>query len=142
MGQTFAYLSYGIDEVALWQCFDGNSMIDEEIFDYTDALEKIRAPIKRFMDATKFKILNEEQNPRIQTEVFYRQGKREWQDGIGTYQQETGKYRWTCKSFNPFLRPFQTPKGIFSFNQNVVRKIKAVRQFLEIQKTEIWDNIV
>jgi hypothetical protein len=143
LGQTFAYLSYGIDEVALWQCFDGNSMTDKEIFDYNDALGKIRAPIESFVDATYFKILNEEQNPKIQTAVFYRNGEkqwREWQNGIGIHQPETGEYRFTCGSSNPFLKPFQTPTGIFPFNQNIVNRVRAVRAFLELQKTELWDN--
>lgn len=142
LGQTFAYLLYGVDEVALWQCFDGNSMTDEEIFDYNDALGKIRAPIERFVDATFFKILIEEKKPRIQTEVFGPNGKRKWQDGIGIYQQHTGKYQWTCKSSNPFFMPFQTPTGIFSFNPKIINRVKAVREFLELQKTKLWDTEV
>jgi hypothetical protein len=143
LGQTFAYLLYGVDEIALWQCFDGNSMTDKEIFDYNDALGKIRAPIEYFLDATYFKILKEEQKLRIQTAVFYRYGEREWrewQDGIGIYQPKTGEFRVTCGSSNPFLVPFQTSAGTLSFNQNVVDRVKAVREFLEMQKTELWDN--
>ncbi len=140
LGQTLAYLSYGMDEVALWQCFDGDSMNDEEIFDYNDAFTKIRAPIEHFVDATHFKILNEEQKPRIQTEVFPPTGARKWQDGIGIYQQLTGKYKLNWKSFNPLLTPFQMPTGIFSFNQNIINRVKAVREFLELQKTKLWDN--
>jgi len=141
LGQTFAYLSYGMDEVALWQCFDGDSMTDKEIFDYNDAFSKIRAPIEHFVDATHFKILNEERKPRIQTEVFYN-GERKWQDGIGIYQQQTGKYKVTCKSSNPLLTPFQTPTGIFSFNQDIINRVKAVREFLELQKTKLWEKEV
>lgn len=140
LGQTFAYLSYGVDEVALWQCFDGNSMTDKEIFDYNDALGKIRAPIEQFVDVTYFKILTNQHKPRIQTAVFHPNSPREWQDGIGIYQQQTGYYKWTCKSSNPFLTSFQTPTGIFSFNQNIIDRVNAVRNFLELQKNEVWDN--
>ena len=118
-------------------------MTDKEIFDYNDALGKIRAPIENFVDATYFKILNEEQKPRIQTAVFYQNGKkqwRQWQDGIGIYQPETGEYKVSCGSSNPFLIPFQTPVGIFTFNQNVINRVRAVREFLERQKIEVWDN--
>ena len=140
LGQTLAYLSYGVEEVALWQCFDGNSMTDKEIFDYNDALGKIRAPIEHFVDLTFFKIINENQNLRIRTVIYPKDGgTREWKDGIGIYQEETGTFRWRCKSSNPFIAPFQTRKGIMSFNPNIVRNVKTVRQFLELQKTEIWD---
>ena len=141
LGQTLAYLSYGMDEVALWQCFDGNSMTDKEIFDYNDALGKIRTPIQQFVDATYFKILTEERKCRIQTVVFNREKRtREWQDGIGIYQQETGKYRWRCTSSNPILISFQSPAGVFRFNQEIVNRVMAVREFLELQKIELWDN--
>jgi hypothetical protein len=105
-------------------------MSDKEIFDYNDALDKIRVPIEQFVDATKFKILNEEQKPRIQTEVYYRNGDRQWDYGVGIYHQEIGAYRFTCVSSNP----------MFSFNQSIVNRVKAVRGFLEIQKKELWDK--
>lgn len=143
LGQTFAYLSYGIDEVALWQCFDGNSMTDNEIYEYNDTLGKIREPIKCFVDATYFKILNEGQKPRIQTSVYYKKDEREWRewkDGVGIYRQETGMYHWECHSSNPFLIPFQTSEGYFTFNQDIVTRVKVVREFLEKQKTEVWDK--
>lgn len=140
LGQTLAYLLYGVDEVALWQCFDGNSMTDKDIFDYNDALGRIRAPIEHFVDVTYFKILNEEQKPRMQTEVFYRNRERKWQDGIGIYQQQTGEYKFSCKSSNPFLIPFPTPTGIFSFNKKIINRVKTVREFLELQKTKVWDK--
>ena len=139
LGQTLAYLLYGVDEVALWQCFDGNSMTDKEIEEYNNAMGKIRAPIEHFVDLTYFKILTEKQKPRIQT-VTFENGQRKWQDGIGIYQPLTGKYRWRCKSSNPFLIPFQTPEGIFSFHQNIINRVKAVREFLELQKTTLWDK--
>jgi hypothetical protein len=142
-GQTFAYLSFGIDEVALWQCFDGNSMIDNEIYDYNDAMGKIREPLRQFVDLTYFKILNEGKKPRIQTSVYYKNEEREWRewkDGVGIYQQETGIYDWKCHSSNPFLIPFQTREGKFSFNQEIVTRVKAVREFLESEKTEVWDK--
>jgi len=142
LGQTFAYLSYGVNEVALWQCFDGNLMSDKEIYDYNDALGKIRFPIEHLVDVTYFKILTKEQKPQMQTEVFYLNGERKWQNGIGIYQQQTGQYKWTCKSSNPFLIPYQTPTGIFSFNQNIINRVKTVREFLELQKIELWDNEV
>lgn len=81
-------------------------MTDKEIFDCNDALGKIRAPIENFVEATYFKILNEEQKPRIQTAVFYQNGKKhrhQWQDGTGIYQPETGEYKVSCGSSNPFL---------------------------------------
>lgn len=137
--QTFAYLSYGVDEVALWQCFDGNSMTDKEISEYNNALGMIRAPIKHFVDLTYFKILTEKQKPRIQT-VIFENGQGKWKDGIGRYQQLTGKYEVRCKSSNPFLKPFPTPTGISSFNPKIIKRVKAVREFLELQKTNVWDK--
>ena len=139
LGQTFAYLSYGVDEVALWQCFDANSMTDKEIFDYNDALGKIRKPIEQFVDVTFFKIRTDKQKPKMQTEVFHRNETREWQDGIGIYEKQARHYRWMCKSYNPFLTHFQTPAGIFSFNQNIINRVSAVREFLELQKSEVWE---
>jgi hypothetical protein len=139
LGQTFAYLSYGVDEVALWQCFDGDSMTDKEIFDYNEALGKLRAPIRHFVDATYFKIVAEEKKPIIKMAVFYPNGQRKWREGIGIYQQNSGKYKWECKSSNPFLTPFQTPKGIFSFNPSITNRVKVIRKFLELQKTGVWD---
>lgn len=58
LGQTLAYLSYGVDEVALWHCFDGNSMTEKEIIEYNNALTKIRTPIRHFVDLTKLQNSN------------------------------------------------------------------------------------
>jgi len=114
-------------------------MIDEEIDEYNNAMGKIRLPIEHLLDLTYFKILTEKQKPRIQT-VTYEKGQRKWKDGIGIYQPLTGNYRWRCKSSNPFLIPFQTPKGIFSFHPDIINRVKAVREFLESQKTTVWDK--
>ena len=37
LGQTLAYLSFGFNQVAIWQCFDGESLTDEEIDNYNYA---------------------------------------------------------------------------------------------------------
>jgi len=141
IGQAFSYLSYGVDEVALWQCFDGNSMTDKEISDYYRALGKIRALIPHFVDLTFIRILNEKQKFQIQTATFSsNEEKCTWSDGIGIYQQQTGKYKFSCKSSNPFLIPFPTPTGIFSFNKKIINRVKTVREFLELQKTKVWDK--
>jgi len=133
IGQAFAYLAYGMDEVALWQCFDANSMTDREISDYYRALGKIRAPIECLIDTTFIKILVEKQKIRIQTAIFGLNGEiGTWSDGIGI--RRDGEYKWTCRSYNPFLVRNSR------FDQDVVNKVKTVREFLELQRTEIWDG--
>ena len=56
IGQTLAYLSFGFPQVALWLCFNGDSLEDKEILEYNSAFEKIVAPLKDFMGTTFFKI--------------------------------------------------------------------------------------
>jgi hypothetical protein len=138
IGQALSYHSYGIDEVALWHCFDGKSMSDKKISDYYRALGKIRAPIESFMDLTFIKITTE---GKIQTAVFDDSTGEicKWFDGIGIFQAN-GAYRFSCTSLNPFLTPFRTKDGIFYFNQDIVNKVRAVREYLELQKTEVWDK--
>ena len=140
LGQTLAYLSYGVDEVGLWHCFDGDSLTDKEIFEYNYALGMIRAPIEQFVDLTNFKISRENQQLRIKSGIIVNNEIRTWKDGVGIYQPENRTFKWRCKSSNPFLKPFSSKGGIFYFNQNVVRKVGAVRQFIELQKTEVWDK--
>lgn len=139
IGQALSYHSYGIDGVALWHCFDGNSMSDREISDYYHALGKIRAPIESFMDLTFIKI-----TPRgkIQTAVFNDStGENcKWFDGIGIVLPN-GEYKFSCTSLNPFLTPFPTKDGIFYFNQDIVNRVRVVREYLELQKTDVWDKI-
>ena len=141
IGQAFSYLAYGMDEVALWQCFDGKSMTDKEISDYYRALGKIRALIAHFVDLTFIKILNEKQKFQIQTATFSsNEEKCTWSDGIGIYRKETEEYKFTCQSFNPFLLGFPTRNGTFSFPKNIVNGVRTVREFLELQKTNVWDK--
>lgn len=140
IGQAFSYLAYGMDEVALWQCFDGESMTDKEISDYYRALGKIRALIPQFVDLTFLKIQNRKQKFQIQTAIFGpNEEKCTWSDGIGIHQKETGEYRFTCQSFNPFLHGIRTQIGISTFPKNIVNGVRIVREFLEAQKNELWD---
>ena len=140
IGQAFGYHSYGIDEVALWQCFDGNSMTDKEISDYYRALGKIRAPIENFMDLTFIKITTEGKKFKIKTAVFDSTGEIcKWFDGIGI-AQANGEYKFSCTSLNPYLTPFRRQDGIFYFNQGIISRVRAVREYLELQKTEVWDK--
>lgn len=137
IGQALAYHSYGMDEVALWHCFDGNSMNDKEISEYYRALGKIRVPIEMFMDLTFIKITAER---KIQTAVFHDTGEIcEWFDGIGIAQTNR-LYKFSSTSANPFLKPFPRNNGLFYFNQDVVNRVKAVREYLELQKTNVWDK--
>jgi hypothetical protein len=133
IGQALSYLAYGMDEVALWQCFDGKSMTDKEISDYYRALGKIRALIP-CLDLTFIKILNEKQKLQIQTATFGLNDEIcNWSDGIGI-QIRDGEYRWRCESYNPFLM------GNFGFKPSIVNRVKKVREFLELQKTEKWNK--
>lgn len=140
IGQAFSYLAYGMDEVALWQCFDGISMTDKEISDYYRALGKIRALIPHFVDLTSIKVTNEKRKFQIQTATFTQDEEMcTWSDGIGILK-ETGEYKMTCQSFNPFLLGFPTQNGTLFFPEKIVNRVKAVREFLELQKTKLWDN--
>ena len=76
LGQSLAYLSFGFDEVAIWQCFDGVTLSDEDIFKYDNALARIRAPIREFVGRTCFKIITNGGKLRIQSEVFPRYNRR------------------------------------------------------------------
>lgn len=133
LGQTLAYLSFGFDEVAIWQCFDSSTLNDDEIFSYNDALIKIRTPIRHLVGSTFFKIINENGKLRMESELW-KDGNRGFKGGIGAYQEKIGKYLIRSVSYNPFL-PQQTPEEIL-LNSNV----KAIREFLEIQKSDVWEN--
>jgi hypothetical protein len=120
LGQTLAYLSFGFDEVGIWQCYDGNSLSDAEISCYENALIRIWEPIRSMVGSTSFKITNRNGKAEIQTET----GK--WQNGIGRYDPISGKNLFISVSSNQFLKSAPT--------------VKAIREFLEIQKKEVWDN--
>jgi hypothetical protein len=140
LGQTLAYFSYGFEEAGLWHCFDGDSMTDREISKYNFALGLIRAPIDRLVDLTFFRILKKEEELKIETVAIDRNNIREYRDGVGIYQPDKGTYLWRCKSYNPFLSPSVSKEGVFSFDEEVVKRVKVVRQFLELQKKKVWDK--
>jgi len=119
LGQTLAYLSFGFDEVAIWQCYDGNTLDDTEISCYENALTRIWQPIRPIVGNTYFKIIKNNGKTRIQTET----GR--WQDGIGRLDPSTGKHLFISVSDNPFLN---------------APTVKAIREFLELQKKEKWDK--
>ena len=130
LGQTLGYLSFGFNEVAMWQCFDGTNISDDEIFYYDNALTRIRSPIDGVVGKTCFRLLNCNDEIRIQTAMFSpKDEKRFWQDGIGGYDEKTKTYRITSTSDNPFLG-------------NRDPRVGAIREFLEKQKNELWDKPV
>lgn len=139
LGQTLAYLSFGFHQVAIWLCFDKHSLTDKEIFRYNDAFTKIRTPLKEIVDATYFRIINKEQKPLMQTPTRYKNGTRGWKNGIGKYEPKTGKFTIRWISFNPLLKT-STPTNIFEFKENDVNQAKAIREFLELQRPEVWDK--
>ena len=119
LGQTLAYLSFGFDEIAIWQCYDGLTLKDAEIFSYELALTRIWQPLRPIVGSTYFKIVTNNGKTRIQTETGI------WQDGIGRYDPSSGKHLFISASGNPFLN---APTA------------NAIREFLEIQKKEKWDK--
>src|SRR3990172_9684353 len=70
LGQTLAYLSFGFNEVAIWQCFDGTTLTDDEIQRYDSALSRIRNPLSPLVGKTCFRILTDKEKLRIQTSVW------------------------------------------------------------------------
>lgn len=132
VGQTLAYLSFGFKQVALWQCFDGNSLTDDEIFEYNDALTKIRNPLHPFLCVTYFKIITEGKTFRIQTRIFGRNRPSQWKDGIGILLPKYGehKIKWSC--FNPFI------KFISPIHQDIYEQANTIYEFLEFQKNNLW----
>lgn len=140
LGQTLAYLSFGFQQVAIWQCFDGDSLTDKEIYEYNDAFTKIRAPIGSFLDATYFRILNMGQKLRIQTSTYYHGRPRKWNDGIGIHIPQTGEFRMRWNSFNPFRKTLQTSSGIFVFDASVRKQVGTIYEFLESQREKLWEK--
>jgi hypothetical protein len=142
VGQALAYLAYGMDEVALWQCSDGKSMTDEEISDYYRALTRLWTPIEHLLDVTYLKITIEKQKSKIQTATFRNREKCRWSDGIGIHDLETGKYIHRGGSSNPFrLGYYTTSEGIpVPFNTDIVNRVNTIREFLERQKIDVWDK--
>jgi len=139
LGQTLAYLSFGFDEVAIWQCFDASTLSDEEIFKYNDAFTRIRLPLRRFVGTTYFKITATEKGKLgIQT-ARSPDNDRSWQNGIGI-SLPTGKQGIRCVSCNPLLRKVEPQEGIFQFDDNNAQRVNTVRKFLEIQKAKLWDK--
>lgn len=82
IGQTLAYQSYGFPQVALWLCFDGDSMEDKEIYEYNEAFSKIIFPLKSFIGTTFFKILRSWQTLKMQNRLWNGE-KSWWESGIG-----------------------------------------------------------
>lgn len=133
IGQTLAYLSFGFKQVALWQCFDGESLTDKEIFEYNYALMKTRIPLLSFLCVTYFRIVTEKQKLRIQTRIFY-QNTSEWKDGIGIFIPETGEFSMTWDCRNPFLQS----NPIIS--TRVRKQVNTIYEFLELQRKNLWDK--
>ncbi len=135
VGQTLAYLSFGFKQVALWQCFDGESLTDNEIFEYNAALTKIRNPLHPFLCATYFKIDKDQTNkPRIQTRIFQSNRPSKWEDGIGIFLPKIGEYKMMWNCFNPFI------KHISPVHQNINEQAHIIYEFLELQKSNLWSK--
>lgn len=138
LDQALAYLSFGFHQVALWCCFDGNALSDEEIDRYHDAFNKIRTPIRWFVDATYLRIKGSREKPQVETKVFTPSG-RGWQPGIGIPQGSTYRIGW--QSFNPFLRRVYSPTGEpWVIKPEIRRQVEVIHQFLKEQKTRIWNK--
>ncbi len=128
LGQTLAYLSFGFDEVALWQCFDASSIKDySKIFRYNDAFEEIRSPMRDIVGRTCLKIATDGEN-KIQHLTII-DNKPKWEDNIGKKISE-GLYSMRCVSPNPLLD---------DTNKMFSQKAKASRKIFEKQKTK-WDK--
>jgi hypothetical protein len=137
LDQALAYLSFGFHQVALWCCFDGNALTDKEIDEYYDAFNKIRTPIRWFVDSTYFKIGGSREQPRIETEVFTPSSRR-WQLGIGIPHGTTHSITW--QSFNPFLRQVYSPTGeIWVIKPEIRRQIEVIHQFLK-EQMKMWNR--
>jgi hypothetical protein len=138
LGQALAYLSFGFPQVALWLCYDGNSLDDRKIYEYNDAFTKIRQPVVDLLDVTYFKILREKEGLLIETGL-YKGSLRWWERGIGIPQNEGNRITWV--SINPFLNQFYSLKGEFRLITSEIRKrVETIYEFLKEQR-KLWDKI-
>ena len=136
IGQTLAYLHFGFPQVALWQCFDGNTMEDSEIYEYNSAFEKIVFPIKPYLDTTFFKIICTEKELRIQTRLFNNfKNTTWWEDGIGVPMNGDYLIRWT--SSNLLVGGFNTAKGHVQIDPEISKRANTIYKFLEKQR-KFW----
>jgi hypothetical protein len=134
IGQTLAYLSFGFPQVALWLCFDGDSMEDKEIYRYNDAFSKIIFPLKPFVATTQFKILSLGQTLKMQNRIWNGQ-KSWWENGIGLPMNGTHSINWNAS--NLFLSGFRTPEGPMQFAQETSKPARTIYEFLKMQR-EFW----
>lgn len=133
-----AYLSFGFLQVALWLCFDGNSLDDSKIYEYNDAFSRIRQPIVNLLDVTYFKILREKEALHFKTGL-YNQYDRWWESGIRIPQN--GRNRITWVSMNPFLNSFYSLKGERKlFKPEIRKRVETIYEFLKEQR-KLWDRI-
>jgi len=138
LGQALAYLSFGFPQVALWLCYDGNSLDDSKIYEYNDAFSEIRQPIKNLLDVTYFKILREKEALHIKTGLYNQHG-RWWQSGVGIPQNGRNKISWV--SVNPFLNPFYSLDGQLKLiNPEIRKRVETIYEFLKEQR-KLWDKI-
>ena len=137
IGQTLAYLSFGFPQVALWLCFDGDSMTDKEIYEYNDAFAKIIFPLKPFVATTFFKINQNSEALSIQ-ERLWENDRFWWENAIGV-PSVGGKNLIRWNSSNLFVSGFQTEKGFMEFSEAISHRAKTVYKFLESQK-DIWQR--
>jgi len=138
LDQALAYLSFGFHQVALWLCFDGNTLTDKEIHEYNDAFEMIRASIYRLVDATFFRVTTNSGHLHIETELFNQQRvpPRWWQIGIGIPTNASyNLIKWT--SMNPFMMNSYFPKD--ERWETTMKKVKAIHEFMKGQR-KIWDK--
>lgn len=133
--QTLAYLSFGFSQVALWLCFDGDSIPDQEIYQYNDAFSKIVLPIKQYIDTTFFKVSDSEKGPRIKGNRIWFDQKSQWGNGIGIPINGTNSTTWN--SSNPFLKGFQTKEGLRLFMPEISNGVRTIYRFLQEQRA-IW----
>jgi hypothetical protein len=135
IGQTLAYLSYGFPQVALWLCFDGDSMQDREIFEYNEAFSKIVFPLKQFLATTFFKINKNGDKLRIQERLF--EGESSWWEQRIGVQTQHGKNLIRWNSSNHLVSGFQTDRGLTQFDPSISNRARSIYRFLESQR-EIW----
>lgn len=132
IGQTLAYLSFGFPQVALWLCFDGDTMEDKEICDYNKAFGKIIFPLKSYVATTFFKIKRSEQGLKIQDRMWDTPDHWWWENGIGVPMN--GNYSINWNSNNLFLDGFQTLRGPAQFDATISKRAKTIYKFLESQR--------
>ncbi len=135
IGQTLAYLSYGFPQVALWLCFDGDSMEDKEIYEYNDAFAKIIFPLKQFVATTFFKINKSEDGIEIKERLF--EGESSWWEQAIGVQTAEGKNLIRWNSSNHLVSGFQTNGGLAQLAPAISNRARTIYRFLEGQK-EIW----